>query len=1108
MADLKINQLDPIIYVSSGSGAAFNALSDADLFIVKMKVRGTAIGDEDRKLTWLELRNSLNLGQYMPTVGGNFTGDITMNNNKAVKAQQVGAGADINLLSLDSSNRVNVGSTTNLTRIYSSSVPQFVDGTGTYNLITAKNLPSPADIGSYNKTEVDNKLATKFDKAGGDVSGDINLTQNASRLYGYTTDGLKASLAYVTAGNSVNFGHSTLHSNIVSNDVPSWTNGSQAYDIITRANLPAPGDINAYSKSEVDAIAAQKLNLSGGEMTGHLTLGLGKSLFVREAANVTRVGLAAVPALSSLQIGDPGSNLTIKIKSAQNPTVSVAGGAEYTLYHGGNKPSAADLGLSDTVAKAASALQDGSFGIGTSTPHKADAGFLSVNDATQFFVQDGGNTEKRFGNMGAGIHLNYGVVGTGTSTQYRSASLFVDQNNKLISKWSALDSNGSLLSTQTATYFSDTNPPTSSQVGAYSKTEADGLYARKGVNADITALNSLTGALRVGADGTDDLHVATVRQLRIATGATAGAIVGVVGGFVGAVMWFNGPRDRVPAGWLPADGQMLKRTDAPDLWNAVANGSYANISEALWQNSGEASTSESQSNATQRGKYSLGDGSTTFRLPDLNGGQTGTISNAFLRGFGTAGDQSTIGKMALDGAPNITGNFSSDLNGSAWMPFPATNAIGAFFADAAQTNSYHPTSGFDNRTAASRVNIDASRNHSAYGRSANEIRPRAAVGIWIIRISNNFEAANTQFSVNNGAATLPASGTTTVGGAWQSVYSVGGAQDHSVSLQSSRDVGGVSVANLTVTQQAQGSQPFQSSVFKFTSAGALIVPGAAGIGAAKIELSSDQPFIDFHFGNSTADYTHRIIADTASRLLVTSGIRAQGDLATDSTLSGQQIIGRGLYVNGLSSLAGNQGLHLAWNEDAGQGRGSIIVNPGAGVGGLKFRFVNMSNTQQTGFVDFTASGVVEAGYGYRSKAGAGGGTSGNVWNIERGGNGANYLWIDRSAFLIPDGSSDLTLKEKVTASQEGALDRVITSETIEYEWKDKDARGKQRRRGFGAQTQEAIDPMHVSRSVDDAHPLSLDTTAMLADAYDAIKTLKGMIDDLKSEVAELKAAQS
>ncbi|WP_279209905.1 tail fiber domain-containing protein [Bacteroides nordii] len=46
----------------------------------------------------------------------------------------------------------------------------------------------------------------------------------------------------------------------------------------------------------------------------------------------------------------------------------------------------------------------------------------------------------------------------------------------------------------------------------------------------------------------------------------------------------------------------------------------------------------------------------------------------------------------------------------------------------------------------------------------------------------------------------------------------------------------------------------------------------------QLELSGATPYIDFHYGSSTADYTHRIIAETADRLNITTGLQVNGIL--------------------------------------------------------------------------------------------------------------------------------------------------------------------------------------------------------------------------------------
>ncbi|MDR5803393.1 hypothetical protein [Caballeronia sp. LZ001] len=63
-------------------------------------------------------------------------------------------------------------------------------------------------------------------------------------------------------------------------------------------------------------------------------------------------------------------------------------------------------------------------------------------------------------------------------------------------------------------------------------------------------------------------------------------------------------RREARAGWLLLDGSELKRADYPQLW-AYAQASGVLLSESKWQQA--------------RGHFSEGDGSRTFRIPDLRG---------------------------------------------------------------------------------------------------------------------------------------------------------------------------------------------------------------------------------------------------------------------------------------------------------------------------------------------------------------------------------------------------------------------------------------------------------------------------------------------------------
>ncbi|MFY3305242.1 phage tail protein [Achromobacter xylosoxidans] len=92
---------------------------------------------------------------------------------------------------------------------------------------------------------------------------------------------------------------------------------------------------------------------------------------------------------------------------------------------------------------------------------------------------------------------------------------------------------------------------------------------------------------------------------------------------VGAVAWWP-LRSSTPAGRIPADGQTISRATFPDLAAMVTAGTVPVATESDWL-----------ADPRNRGCYTAGDGSTTIRVPDLNGRSTGSLGRVFLSGDGT-----------------------------------------------------------------------------------------------------------------------------------------------------------------------------------------------------------------------------------------------------------------------------------------------------------------------------------------------------------------------------------------------------------------------------------------------------------------------------------------
>lgn len=84
------------------------------------------------------------------------------------------------------------------------------------------------------------------------------------------------------------------------------------------------------------------------------------------------------------------------------------------------------------------------------------------------------------------------------------------------------------------------------------------------------------------------------------------------------------PATVAPTGWLALSGQTISRTTYSTLWNfASASGNV--VTDAQW------------TSLSAFGAFSQGDGSTTFRLPDLRG--------HFVRGSGTHTDRTASGSF-------------------------------------------------------------------------------------------------------------------------------------------------------------------------------------------------------------------------------------------------------------------------------------------------------------------------------------------------------------------------------------------------------------------------------------------------------------------------------
>lgn len=239
------------------------------------------------------------------------------------------------------------------------------------------------------------------------------------------------------------------------------------------------------------------------------------------------------------------------------------------------------------------------------------------------------------------------------------------------------------------------------------------------------------------------------------------------------VLWTS--RAFVPSWGVVMDGQILNRADWPELWAHAQM--HTPIDDADWL-----------ADPVKRASYSNGDGSTTFRVPDYNGVQANSILG--LYGRGDAGGGYVTQSVILNGAPDITGVIGN-VGSVSGLNYPLNIQMysGAFSALTEALNSARSigtasSSQVSIPNSPSQIQFKASNSHAAYGR-ASDVRPNTFIGVWIVRASGGFTAANTSWSVINEDDTLPAVGVRVAGGAVRSVYKVDGSE-HSASALTTR----------------------------------------------------------------------------------------------------------------------------------------------------------------------------------------------------------------------------------------------------------------------------------------------------------------------------------
>ncbi|HBX2373172.1 TPA: tail fiber domain-containing protein [Klebsiella variicola subsp. variicola] len=230
-----------------------------------------------------------------------------------------------------------------------------------------------------------------------------------------------------------------------------------------------------------------------------------------------------------------------------------------------------------------------------------------------------------------------------------------------------------------------------------------------------------------------------------------------------------------------------------------------------------------------------------------------------------------------------------------------------------------------------------------------------------------------------------------------------------------------------------------------------------------IELSMSTPYIDFHYNNSTADYTARLIHDRQNRLnaQVQSFWVTDGRITASSTMPANPSIGTQLTSNPVRSLMAGRGAY----------------------GDVDGAYVQMYMEEQVG----TEHRLVLYADGF----------------------GRTDAWIFRAGGTISTGKgdvmttgSDVRLKEGFTEAPQNALQRVERLGVCEYQMKGEN----RRRRGFIAQQADTVDTtytfMGCEQEIDGEQfqVMNVDYIAIIADLVSSVQELTKQVRDLNKLV--------
>ncbi|WP_349043398.1 tail fiber domain-containing protein [Brucella melitensis] len=301
------------------------------------------------------------------------------------------------------------------------------------------------------------------------------------------------------------------------------------------------------------------------------------------------------------------------------------------------------------------------------------------------------------------------------------------------------------------------------------------------------------------------------------------------------------------------------------------------------------------------------------------------------------------------------------------------------------------------------------------------------------------------------------------------------------------------VAKTTTANTWAQTQTFNvKAVFKAGAsvAGDINITGKINGGPA-VELTGPTPYIDFHHGSSTSDFTHRIITEDGA-LAVYPGWRVRGNQRT----FGQNTVEGNIWWGFVAERESDPGSPT---------NGTLINSPN----------VSMKFKQRGADSKGAASGVASLYFEEQV------GTNHRLAITVQGFNANQQWWqflsdgriySSQNGNVQFQGTSDARMKHDIKPTDgQLSVERIRALELVTFVYNDDEQ--ERTRRGIIAQQARDVDPQYVKQvntsymrngqRVDDDR-LQLDNNVILMDTLAAAKYLIEVVDELEEEIRKLK----